>query len=200
MANVTVDFNGFEDMRRKLEQLNSPQAKQACLGAATKLLAQVYLGEAIKNTPVGGAKQFNVDKKTYKHIRATEVNAKSFTAAKRQGNAAKHIKTGKGGIKRYMVTTASEHMRRSWGAGELKRSGKTYAVKVFNSASYASYVNDGHRQKPGRFVPILGKRLVKNYVEGLYITNKAEKKVRKASGKLLSQVISEYLRRGLGVG
>ena len=66
--------------------------------------------------------------------------------------------------------SVSEHMRRSW---EAERINDT-TVKVQNTASYASYVNDGHRQQPGRFIPVLGKRLTKSFVKGLHMQEKAE--------------------------
>ena len=96
--------------------------------------------------------------------------------------------------------TNSEHMRRSWGMGEVEKIDGRYTVKVFNSASYASYVNDGHVQKPGRFVPILGKRLVKNYVAGLKMTDIAKKKTKRHSKELLEKIIRAYLDKGFKDG
>mgnify|MGYP002740255078 CR=1 FL=1 len=85
--------------------------------------------------------------------------------------------------------THSEHMRRSW---EAERINDT-TVKVQNTASYASYVNDGHRQKPGRFIPVLGKRLTKSFVKGLHMQEKAEASTRKASDGILKNALDEYL-------
>lgn len=83
----------------------------------------------------------------------------------------------------------SEHMRRSWEAERINDS----TVKVLNSASYASYVNDGHRQRPGRFVPVLGKRLTKSFVKGLHIQEKAETATRRASDKIIKNALDDYL-------
>lgn len=83
----------------------------------------------------------------------------------------------------------SEHMRRSW---EAERINDT-TVKVQNTASYASYVNDGHRQRPGRFIPVLGKRLTKSFVKGLHIQEKAEAATRKASDKIMKNALDDYL-------
>lgn len=83
----------------------------------------------------------------------------------------------------------SEHMRRSW---EAERINDT-TVKVQNSASYASYVNDGHRQRPGRFVPVLGKRLTKSFVKGLHMQEKAEAATRRASDKIIKNALDDYL-------
>lgn len=83
----------------------------------------------------------------------------------------------------------SEHMRRSW---EAERINDT-TVKVQNSASYASYVNDGHRQQPGRFIPVLGKRLTKSFVKGLHMQEKAEAATRRASDKIMKNALDDYL-------
>lgn len=83
----------------------------------------------------------------------------------------------------------SEHMRRSW---EAERINDT-TVKVQNTTSYASYVNDGHRQRPGRFIPVLGKRLTKSFVKGLHMQEKAEAATRRASDTIMKNALDDYL-------
>ena len=85
--------------------------------------------------------------------------------------------------------SVSEHMRRSWEAERINDS----TVKVLNTASYASYVNDGHRQRPGRFIPVLGKRLTKSFVKGLHMQEKAEAATRRASDKIMKNALDDYL-------
>ena len=94
----------------------------------------------------------------------------------------------------YLISATSEHMRRSWGVGPVRVGAKNISVEVFNSASYASYVNDGHRQKPGRYVPILGKKLVKGWVDGLFMAERAEAKTRKAAKRIINRRIELYLK------
>jgi len=91
--------------------------------------------------------------------------------------------------------TESEHMRRSWGAERVQFEGSVGTVKVFNSASYASYVNDGHRQTPGRFVPILGKRLVKGFVDGLNMAEKAAAETGKSAKTIIDAEVTAHLRK-----
>lgn len=85
--------------------------------------------------------------------------------------------------------SVSEHMRRSWEAERIN----DFTVKVLNTASYASYVNDGHRQQPGRFIPVLGKRLTKSFVKGLHMQEKAEAATRRASDKIMKNALDDYL-------
>lgn len=91
--------------------------------------------------------------------------------------------------------TESEHMRRSWSAGRVQFEGAVGKVGVFNSASYASYVNDGHRQTPGRYVPILGKRLVKGFVDGLNMAEKAAAATEKSAKTVMEDAIKKHLEQ-----
>ena len=52
--------------------------------------------------------------------------------------------------------------------------GSSYSVTVENATPYASYVEYGHRQTPGRYVPAIGKRLVASWVEGKHMLEKSE--------------------------
>ena len=94
-----------------------------------------------------------------------------------------------------VITSDSEHMKRSWKADPAKKKGHDYIAKVMNTASYASFVNDGHRQHPGQFVPILGKRLVNGWVNGLHMEEKAESKTKRIAKSVLNNVIKEYNRK-----
>lgn len=67
-------------------------------------------------------------------------------------------------------------LRRGWTAGKqtapgvyakslpVEKSGNQYIIRVINPVEYASYVEFGHRQTPGRFVPAIGKRLKQGWV------------------------------------
>ena len=156
MADVTVDFRGFAELQKRIEELNGVQL-QAAKQQSVKEMAAVYLAEAKRNTPTRG-------------VQTVERNGVT-------------------------ITTNSEHMKRSWNAGAVEQNGREYKVKVFNTASYASYVNDGHRQQPGRYVPILGKRLVKNWRDGLNMAEKAEKETERQSKNILRRNINRVLLR-----
>ena len=81
--------------------------------------------------------------------------------------------------------------------------GTTAAAKVYNTSRYASFVDEGHRQEVGRYVPMLGTpiggvvhgaRLKKPWVEGLHMTDAAESVVDKNAGRILDRVVRGYLR------
>ena len=61
---------------------------------------------------------------------------------------------------------ATGRLQNSWKVGEIKKSGDEYIIEVYNNEDYAEPVEYGHRQKPGRYVPALGKRLKAKTVKG----------------------------------
>lgn len=68
-----------------------------------------------------------------------------------------------------------------------------FSVTVINSVYYASYVEYGHRQTPGRFVPVLGKRLVANWVGGQFFMKGAEAELQNIAVSLLESMLSAFL-------
>lgn len=87
----------------------------------------------------------------------------------------------------------SGRLRDSWRIEGAKKSGGEYVVEIINSLEYASYVENGHRQEPGRFVPAIGKRLVKSYVPGKYMLRISEQEVQKEADKLVQNRVEKAL-------
>lgn len=82
-------------------------------------------------------------------------------------------------------------LKKSWMLEEAKKVDGYIEVGIYNNTEYAEYVEYGHRQEVGRYVPALGKRLVKPYVEGQYImTNATLNAVKK-----LDDVVKNALER-----
>ena len=73
-------------------------------------------------------------------------------------------------------------LKRGWAAKtaikplEVQKLGRAtvVTVRIINPVKYASYVEYGHRQQPGRFVPAIGKRLKKGWVDGHFMLTKSE--------------------------
>ena len=86
-------------------------------------------------------------------------------------------------------------LRRSW---ELKGpffSGTDISVELRNSKNYASFVENGHRQTPGRYVPAIGKRLKVSWVPGQHFLQKATKQTSNQIPQLITPVMDNILRR-----
>ncbi|MBS5890660.1 MAG: HK97 gp10 family phage protein [Negativicoccus succinicivorans] len=132
-----------------------------------------------------------------KRIDEAKANAVRLMAAAYLREAKTQTPTGARGTvevngKEYRIQT--EHMRRSWDTGKLERGARVYQMAVTNSASYASFVNDGHRQTPGRFVPILGKQLVANFVGGQHMAEKAQAYTESKAGGIIRRQTSALLK------
>lgn len=80
----------------------------------------------------------------------------------------------------------------------IVRSGNLFRVVIVNPVEYASYVEYGHRQTPGRYVPALGKKLKEGWVPGSFmLTISAEEIQRKSPQiieKFIAQKLGEYLK------
>ena len=60
-------------------------------------------------------------------------------------------------------------LRRSWTLTGPDKKGLKFEMDLANNLEYVEFVEYGHRQEPGRFVPAIGKRLVADYVPGSYM-------------------------------
>lgn len=180
MAKITFDLKELKAFNKKLETA-AKDARQSIAEDCLNVMAAEYVRVAKLNTPVGGSKDLRVSEGNYKAI---SKNKRSNVLARKSG-------------KEFRILTPSEHMRRSWQMGNVVNKGNEHSISVHNSASYASFVNDGHRQTPGRYVPVLGKRLVNSWVDGLYMAEKAEKSVLKKGNRIISMISREHLEKGL---
>lgn len=60
-------------------------------------------------------------------------------------------------------------LRNHWKIGKIFRQGDMLCVEIINPMEYASHVEWGHKQTPGRYVPQIGKKLVNDWVEGAHM-------------------------------
>lgn len=84
-------------------------------------------------------------------------------------------------------------LRRGWTVGEARKEGNNYVVEVFNDIDYSSYVEFGHRQKAGRYVPAIGKKLKKSWVKGHFMMTISEQELEKIAPRVLERKIKKYL-------
>ena len=87
------------------------------------------------------------------------------------------------------------NLRRNWTVSDVRKNGENYEIEVSNSAEYASYVEFGHRQTPGRFVPAIGKRLKKSWVKGKFMLTISENELQKQAPAVIEKKIAEWLKK-----
>ena len=85
-------------------------------------------------------------------------------------------------------------LRRSWFVGSVAKKGDAYTVEVKNPMQYASYVEHGHRQEPGRYVPALGKRLKKGWVKGCFMLKISSQELKKDYQRIVSNRLDRFIK------
>lgn len=90
----------------------------------------------------------------------------------------KSVNVGLADVKRN-TPVVTGFMRKSWGTTPAIKTADGVTKTLENSADYSSYVNYGHGQEVGRYVPAIGKKLVKPWVPGQFMLEKAISKAEK---------------------
>ena len=95
-------------------------------------------------------------------------------------------------------------LKQSWKIEpEIKREGTAYTRKLFNDAKgykgkmYASFVEEGHSQTPGRFVPAIGKRLKASEVKAVHFVKDSETEIEREQDKILAKYFDRKLEEAM---
>lgn len=96
-------------------------------------------------------------------------------------------------------------LRRGWTGGadvqveqfvegiSIEKSGASYIITIANEVDYALYVEHGHRQTPGRYVPAIGKRLKAGWAEGAHMLEISMNELNGVSHNILSGMLEDWL-------
>lgn len=104
------------------------------------------------------------------------------------------------------------NLRRNWRLGPMTYSGGVWQADVSNNTEYAPYVEFGHRQTPGRFIPgywesdrfvydpnsPTGMTLRRPWVEGRHMLANSVAQVEGEVPGYVQRIVEEYLREVLG--
>lgn len=85
-------------------------------------------------------------------------------------------------------------LRRGWSMKQLHQFGDTYVIEIINPVEYASYVEYGHRQVPGRYVPAINAKLKVSWVKGQFMLTTSEKEISNIAPKFLETRINQLLK------
>lgn len=81
----------------------------------------------------------------------------------------------------------------AWEVGEIRKSGNDYVIEVYNNVEYAEAVEWGYRQTPGRYVPVLGKRLKAKTVKGAHMMELSLQELETVLPGFLREWLNEFL-------
>ncbi len=166
-----VKFN--EELKRLCEKKNIDMLIEQCANT----IAAEFLSRVKKKTPVGMS--------LYTDLIAWRRNKDGAKPAKdKYGNAK---------VKAAVVHTGGT-LRRGWNISPAVTRVHISSAEIYNNVFYAAYVEYGHRQTPGRYVPAIGKRLKKSWVDGKFMMTKTAEEMEKLSLRYVEKAVNEYIR------
>lgn len=176
------DFSEFEKLEKEFEKLAKTDVEKFCKDVAKELAVRL-LSKVIPRTPVGEG--------TFEVINEKKYTIKSGGTLRRGWTANTEAEAESGSVPD--PTTYADSLK-------IFKFGNNYIVIVENPVKYASYVEYGHRQEPGRYVPALGKRLKQSWVEGKYMLTISEKELESQLPAILEQKMKKYIEECLNNG
>lgn len=191
------DFRELEQLNKRLEQLSSVDFDVFCREAANEIAARL-LEKVKKRTPVGVAPKFDepLATKVRGNDYITQVTTKTGEKVfrKRKGKSYTML-TRSGAIRdKYWSGYEGGTLRDAWTILPVEKQGDQYIVTVVNNTEYASYVEYGHRQTPGRYVPALGKSLKASWVKGRFMLTISTQELETQAPALLQQKLYLFLK------
>ena len=173
------DFKELQALEKRLEQLEQADFDKVCRAGANQIAAML-LNKVKKRTPVGVKPTFEGPKT----VKVKGESGKSRTFLTKNGAI----------LDQYWAGYVGGTLRDAWEILPVEKQGNNYVITVINPTEYASYVEYGHRQTPGRYVPALGKRLKVSWVNGRFMLTTSEQEVERAAPAVLQAMIYDTLK------
>ena len=166
------DYKQLQQLRDNLGKLQSADMDKFCRDVSKELAAKL-LGLVIPITPLG-------------HY--PKESGKNGGTLRRGWTAKTHEEAEEGSWN--SQAKAKEYAQ----ALPISKSGNNYTVEIINPVKYASYVEYGHVQEPGRFVPAIGKTLKKSWVNGKYFLTISEQKLASIAPSIIERELEKLLK------
>ena len=199
----SINTKQFEELQKRVEQLQQADMDAFCRDIAKELAARL-LRMVKKRTPVGKKPKFEGENT----IKVQGVGSKTVTRKLANGGSVTYQAKTK---KTYtFLTKERERYNKYWSGysgGTLRNNwqsdmnvvfrGNEYRIHVYNATEYAIYVEYGHRQQVGKYVPALGKKLKKGWVEGRFMLTKSEILLGDEAEKIIAKRLNQFLGEAL---
>ena len=182
------DFSGLATIIANLQGMQEEQDR--AIKRMAQRLAQIFLREVKRRTPVGIGTFVPQGKGrgTYYSFE----KRKEPASGKTRWEAVRSTK--KAGGRKLQRIVIGGTLRQAWIIKGIRKDKGEWTATIFNPMEYASYVENGHRQQPGRFVPALGKTLKKSWVEGRFMMRLSAEYVEKDGAAYVQQEFEKFLR------
>lgn len=179
-----INTKGLEDLQKKLEKIGSNNnGLDDFFEWASKQIAARFLSRVIKRTPVE-------ENTTYKYRMAGgRIGTKQI-----RGGALRRGWTGGKDV-------AQEAYLKELG---VIKYGRVYQLTISNNVEYAPFVEFGHKQRVGQFVPYIGKEvdgvrqgatLKKGAVKGEHMMEMSANEIKVMAPGLAEKLVLEYLQK-----
>ncbi len=86
-------------------------------------------------------------------------------------------------------------LKKSWTISDIVKDGDVYRIEIINPVEYASYVEYGHRQQAGRYVPAIQRRLKGGWSPGRYMLTISMQQIENVMPDLLEKRLYAMLQR-----
>ena len=187
------DFRQLKNLQKNMQKMvEQGDTIKFCEECARELAARL-LAMVIKRTPVGDNQ--------YEDVLDNSGNKVVYKKGKDKGKTKQQVVRQGGTLRRGWTSqteeeaeTGSSKNAKEWANSlNVNKVGDVYQIEVVNPVHYASYVEYGHRQEPGRFVPAIGKRLVNSWVDGAFMLTLSEKDLEEIAPKIIEMKIAKFL-------
>lgn len=191
------DFKQLERLNKQLGKLVDVEFDAFCRQSANEIVSLLY-AKVIKRTPVGEPPQFDgpLTTKVQGEPRLVQsITKNGETVFRKQKGKTHSILTKNGAIKqKYWSGYEGGTLRDAWAVMPVGHRGNHYTVVLLNPIKYAPYVEYGHRQKPGRYVPALGKQLKAHWVKGRFMLTISTQEVEQQAPAILEKKLYQFLK------
>lgn len=196
----STDFEELKRLQLKINQAANADFDALCI-EISKELARIFLAKVKKRTFPGKKPEF--DKPLTQEFQGEDQIVRKI---KKKGNTYSvyytkvkgkkyRFKTKEGEIlEKYWKGYTGGTLRSGWTIGDITRKPNGYEVEIINPVEYASYVEFGHRQTPGRYVPQIGKKLKRAWSPGKFMMTFTEQEVKSMAPGLIQKRFEKFLR------
>lgn len=196
----SCDFEQLQELRDNIAKLEETDMDRFCREVSRELAARL-LALVIPRTPVG--KRPELSGPMTEEVTGASGEKRTFLTA--EGARYEQYWSGYmgGTLRRGWTARTEQEAESGGGSGSVKgyaaalpvtKAGGEYRIEVMNPVEYASYVEFGHRQTPGRYVPAIGRALKKSWVEGQYFLTLSEQDLRSLAPGLIEKKLEKRLR------
>lgn len=187
------DFRQLKNLQKNMQKMvEQGDTIKFCEECARELAARL-LAMVIKETPTGDYSiwvQYTA-KRDSKHHKKGDVYDKRVNPTGKMGGT---LKRGWTAQTEEEAENGNSMSAKEWAdSANITKNGNIYQVEIVNPVSYASYVEYGHRQEPGRFVPTIGRKLVNSWVDGKFMLTKSTKNLEEIAPKIIEMKIAKFL-------